>query len=200
MGGADHRGRGLQRREAAGSAATMGARAAPLDEDARADCLPHRVALHGDGQAAAPLAQTGAVERRGAHLELRPMQRIPDYEEHAPVFGEPLIAIDLETESRPQWRPPGSILVGLDQRGRTPPAHEDYDLLLTTAADPPRIWVSTGGSTIDSELAKLRERVRQRPVAAATLAQALPAGAQLCFSDALAVESFAYSMLLGGAE
>jgi len=128
------------------------------------------------------------------------MQGIPDYEEHAPVFGDPLIAIDLEAQSRPEWRPPGSILVGLDRRGRTAPAHEDYDLLLTTAADPPRIWVSTGGSTIDSELARIRERVRLRPVAAATLAQVLRAGAQLSFPDALAVASFAYSMLLGGAE
>jgi hypothetical protein len=128
------------------------------------------------------------------------MQGIPDYEEHAPAFGEPLIEVDLETERPPQWRPPGSILVGLDRHARTPPAHEDYDLLLTTAADPPRVWVSTDESTIDLELARIRNRVRQRPLAAATLAQVLRAGARLSVPDAFAVESFAYSMLLGGAE
>jgi hypothetical protein len=128
------------------------------------------------------------------------MQGMPDYEQHAPVFGQPLIEVDLDAESLPQWRPPGSILVGLDRRASTPPVHEDYDLLLTTAADPPRGWVSVREGTMESELAKIRDRVQRRPFASATLTQVLRAGSRLSVCDALAVESFAYSMLLGGGE
>ena len=128
------------------------------------------------------------------------MQPIIDYEEHAPIFGDPLMAIDLESEKRPERRPPGSILVGLDRHGRLPAADDEFDLLLSTATRPPREWVDVSKETLDGALAVLQKKVHSRPLAASTLAQVLRAGARLPVADALSTESFAYSMLLGGAE
>jgi enoyl-CoA hydratase/carnithine racemase len=123
-----------------------------------------------------------------------------DYETHAPIFGAPLIVIDLEIESPPQRRPPGSILVGLDMAGHLPSADDDFDLLLSFVPNPPRPWVGVGNTAINVILTALEKSVRARPLAASTLAQVLRMGARLPLVDALAVESFAYSTLLGGSE
>jgi hypothetical protein len=124
-----------------------------------------------------------------------------DFETHAPVFGDPLIAVDLQTETPPDRRPPGSILVGIDASGRLPrESSDEFDLLLTAAPSPPRPWVGVGKQTIDAALASIQNSVRARPLAASTLVQVLRAGTRLPFADALAVESFAYSTLLGGVE
>lgn len=129
------------------------------------------------------------------------MQRGLEREAHAPVFGDPLVAIDLAGEDFPRERAPGSILVGVDRRGDLPAEHADAcDLLLTSAADPPRPWVGVAAGPTDAELAFLIERARHRPLAASTLAQVLRLGAQLSVADALVVESLAYSTLLGGPE
>jgi enoyl-CoA hydratase/carnithine racemase len=124
-----------------------------------------------------------------------------DYEAHAPIFGDPMILAELPTESElPARRPPGSMLVGLDRRGRLPDASEDFDLLLTADLNPPRPWVGLPHGSFDAALTTLRNAVSARPIAASTLTQVLRIGAQLQFNDALAMESFAYSMLLGGKE
>jgi enoyl-CoA hydratase/carnithine racemase len=124
-----------------------------------------------------------------------------EYETHAPVFGDPLIVVDLRTETPPERRPPGSILLGIDGDGRLPKdISAEFDLLLTTAPSSPRPWVGVGKQTVDSALASIQNSVRARPLAASTLVQVLQAGARLPFVEALAVESFAYSTLLGGIE
>jgi enoyl-CoA hydratase/carnithine racemase len=124
-----------------------------------------------------------------------------DYEAHAPVFGSPLIEIDLDGgEAVPALRPPGSILIGLDRRGRLPPAGTQFDLLLTSASQAPRPWVAAGTDTFEATLGSLRKSVNDRPLAVATLTQVLRIGSSLPFAEALAVESFAYSTLLGGSE
>ena len=46
----------------------------------------------------------------------------PGIEDHAPVFGAPAFAVDLECEVAPDGRAPGSILIGLDRRGVLPRA------------------------------------------------------------------------------
>jgi hypothetical protein len=124
-----------------------------------------------------------------------------DYEAHAPIFGEPLIEVDLAAAAAPEYRPPGSILVGLDRSGRLPDIDSDaFDLLFTTAFQPPRPWIAVGKETLEGSLGAVRRAVSDRPLAASTLTQVLRIGAQLPFADALAVESFAYSTLLGGSE
>jgi hypothetical protein len=122
-----------------------------------------------------------------------------EQEAHAPVFGVPLVTIDLDLPAAPPERTPGVILLGVDAQGSLPQSHEEAcDLLLTTAADAPRPWVSV--SVLDTELAALDERVRRRPLAASTLAQLLRIGAGRPVADALIMESLAYSALLGGSE
>jgi enoyl-CoA hydratase/carnithine racemase len=128
------------------------------------------------------------------------MARLIDYEAHAPIFGDPIITIDLDSEERPERRPPGSILVGVDRHGRLPPVHDDFDLVLSAAARPPRPWVDVGKETIDDVLAVLQRKARSRPLAVSTLAQVLRLGARLPVADAMLTESLAYSMLLGGSE
>jgi hypothetical protein len=145
------------------------------------------------------------------------VQNDTDYERHAPIFGDPLIGIDLQTETPPVRRAPGSILLGVDRLGRLPAVSEEFDILLTAASSPPPPWVGVGGppavgdgrlpgirdgvsNDINVALAAIQRGVRARPLAASTLAQVLRAGANLPFADALAVESFAYSTLLGGSE
>jgi len=123
-----------------------------------------------------------------------------DYETHAPIFGDPLLVLDLPLAAPPPQRPPGCILLGLDRSGKLAAGDEAFDLLLTPVPDPPRPWVGVGKDTIDGAVAAIHRSVRARPLAASTLAQVLRIGAQLSFADVLAVESYAYSTLLGGSE
>lgn len=88
-------------------------------------------------------------------------------------------------------------MVGIDHAAACPlvdPA--PFDCLLTTAADPERPWIATSAGRIDG----LTAAVAAAPIAAATLCRVLRIGEMLPFRDALALESFAYSNLLGGAE
>jgi hypothetical protein len=124
-----------------------------------------------------------------------------DSEDHSPVFGTPAFAVDLDVDSTPGPRAPGSILIGVDRQGRLPPVEtEDYDLLLTTAIDPPRAWVNVAAAAIGAEAVTLEQKARERPLAASTLTQVLRVGVKLSLPDALVLESFAYSTLLAGPE
>ena len=124
-----------------------------------------------------------------------------EHEAHAPVFGAPVLTIDLATGSAPAARAPGSILIGVDRQGELPAiAIDDYDLLLTTAAAAPRGWVTVPAASLDAEIAALEQSACARPLAASTLAQVLRVGEGLSLADALVLESFAYSTLLAGPE
>ncbi|HYE47100.1 MAG TPA: enoyl-CoA hydratase/isomerase family protein [Caulobacter sp.] len=118
-----------------------------------------------------------------------------EVERHAPLFGAPLRIVDLARED-----PAGAagIVVGLDRDGALPPAPEACDLLLTTAAAPPRPWV--GLSDLDGALARLDAAVTRHPLAATALVQVLRTGQGLAFEEALVLESAIYSTLLGGEE
>lgn len=122
-------------------------------------------------------------------------------EDHAPAFGAPAFAVDLEREEAPGVRAPGSILIGLDRRGALPAIDAgDYDLLLTTVAEAPRPWVGVAPAMIDDAAEQLGRKARERPLAASALAQVLRVGEGLSLPDALVLESFAYSTLLAGPE
>lgn len=100
----------------------------------------------------------------------------------------------------PRWADPGpgAVVVGFDRdsapRLSTP---EAFDILLTTAADPPSPWVRV--DDLDAALERLRAAVELQPVAAAVAAQVLRATLRLPFADALVLESLAYSILLASA-
>ena len=92
---------------------------------------------------------------------------------------------------------PGVVRVGAHRRGDLPRDGLDrFDILLATAPDAPRPWVVAPASGIDAALEQLRRQVERQPAAAAAAAQVLRMTLKLAFDEALALESFAYSMLL----
>lgn len=114
-----------------------------------------------------------------------------------------LHVVDLERDSPPARRgdlPPATLVVGVDRRGLLPAVDpRDFDLLLTSRGDAARPWIALPAASFEAELAALEAAVLRHGMAAAVLAQLLRAGETLGLDDALAIESFAFSMLLGGA-
>jgi hypothetical protein len=125
-------------------------------------------------------------------------------EDLSALGGAPLLVLPTQDAAQAaaiadRLRPGAPILVGVDLAGRTPDGCEAaFDILLTTAAHPPRPWVGVGAEGVDSPIATLRAAAAASPAAAAIFATVLRLGDQLDFEAALAVESLAYSALLGG--
>ncbi|HEY2710015.1 MAG TPA: enoyl-CoA hydratase/isomerase family protein [Caulobacteraceae bacterium] len=87
----------------------------------------------------------------------------------------------------------GVVRIGMSRGGVLPTAGlEQCDILLTTAADPPRPWVQGG----DAMLAEVLACIERQPVAAAVAAQVLRMTLAVSFEQALTLESLGYSMLL----
>jgi enoyl-CoA hydratase/carnithine racemase len=89
--------------------------------------------------------------------------------------------------------------VGIDRFGELPPCDiQLFDCLLTTALSPPKSWVQVPdiGRWIDA----VSKRIAQAPIAAAIGTSVLRVGEFANASDALKIESTAYSALLGGDE
>jgi enoyl-CoA hydratase/carnithine racemase len=120
--------------------------------------------------------------------------------------GEPLAVVDAGEAGTlaslsGELRTGAPILVGVDAEGRLPEALPDlFDILLTSADRPPAPWVGVGREGMAKAISDLRATVRACPVAAAVFATVLKLGDSLDFDGALAVESLAYSALLGGRE
>jgi hypothetical protein len=118
-----------------------------------------------------------------------------DDEAPSPLFGSPLRVMKA-TEPQPRDSPGAAIHVGIGDA--TAYDLSVFDILLTQRPDAHRPWVSV--PNVDEAVSALSIRVNARPKAAATFAQVLRVGQHLPFADALLLESFAYSSLLGGAE
>jgi hypothetical protein len=109
------------------------------------------------------------------------------------------VIVDLACGAPPKALSPTSIVIGVDRAGALPEIHEAcFDLLLTAAPDPARDWIGVNAGELDSMLEHLCVQVRGFGLPAAVLAQVLRIGADLAVADALLLESFAYSVLLGG--
>jgi len=94
----------------------------------------------------------------------------------------------------------GGIRVFVDREGILPKvAVKTFDLLLTSAPNPPRPWVYAEQG-IDGELALLTETVTIAPNASAILVDVLRIVEHCDFASAVQVEALAYSTLLGAAE
>jgi enoyl-CoA hydratase/carnithine racemase len=117
-----------------------------------------------------------------------------------------LVVVDLASPlayrpARGRGAAPAALLVAVDRAGRRPAVDAcDFDLMLTTAGEAARPWIVIEPAALDAEIAALATAVDRHGIAAAVLAQVLRAGEALSFDDALVVESFAFSMLLGGAQ
>jgi len=131
----------------------------------------------------------------------------PENGEDLSALGrEPLVVVcvsdvDVVREATQGLRSGAPILVGVDEAGRTPDDVADvFDILLTTRAQPPRPWAGVGETGVEAAVSGLRAVAARCPIAAAVFTTVLRMGDQLDFDGALALESLAYSTLLGGAE
>ncbi|MET7685273.1 enoyl-CoA hydratase/isomerase family protein [Streptomyces sp. NPDC005423] len=105
----------------------------------------------------------------------------------------PFLLVDLD-RSAPPPSARNQVVVGVaTQPTRT---GGEFDVLLTSAPDAPRPWVSCADT--DAAVRHLRDAVGGQPAAALALVQVLRMGAALPPPDRLLVESFAYSALQGG--
>lgn len=96
---------------------------------------------------------------------------------------------------------PGAILIAVDLEGSLPAVDAAHvDLMLTAASSPsPKCgWISVQDPIL--EVRKLAQAVDRLGRPAGALAQVLRAASGCAASEALLVESFAYSMLLSGRE
>lgn len=116
----------------------------------------------------------------------------------SPLGAEPLVLLD--AVALPECLPP-AVLIAVDRTGTLPALDSDrFDALVTTRPNAPAPWVSIAPARLDAQLETVRANVAAAPIATASLARVLRIAGQLRFEDALEVESFAYSALLGGAE
>lgn len=110
---------------------------------------------------------------------------------HALGYGERMVLGVIDAASTDVGRAPGTILIGTSID--TPVVAETaFDLLLTSARDAPRPWVSCD---VDATLGSLTKAVGRAPDAAVMLAQVLRTGEGLPVDLAIQVESLAYSTL-----
>jgi enoyl-CoA hydratase/carnithine racemase len=111
-----------------------------------------------------------------------------------PVSQAPALA-----EITPRLDPGAPILVGVDAAGDTPSGLDDlFDVLLTTRPAPPRPYVDVTPWGMAVALAAIQDAAQASPAAASIFAGLLRLGEGRSFAEALQMESFAYSTLLGG--
>jgi len=107
--------------------------------------------------------------------------------------------VDLAETVTPGEHSPTTLTIGVDRAGVLPAiGAAEFDLLLTVAGAAPRDWVSVAPTELDATLARLCTLTQAYGLPAAVLAQVLRTGRDLAVPDALLLESFAYSTLLGG--
>lgn len=114
--------------------------------------------------------------------------------------GQPVLVVNAATWRRPAV-PIQAVVIGVDRDGVLPTtAPDDFDMMLTAASAAPPPWVSLDAGDFDVAVERLAEAVRRNPQASTIAAAVLRLTAALPLADALTIESFAYSALLGGAE
>ncbi len=104
-----------------------------------------------------------------------------------------------------QWRPSApdiqAVRIGVDRMGKLPLVDPgQFDVLLTTATEPTACWVSVSPDSFDAHVSALADTARGWPMAATMLCRVLRLSEGRSFADAIDIESFAYSTLLGGSE
>ncbi|MCZ4314802.1 enoyl-CoA hydratase/isomerase family protein [Comamonadaceae bacterium G21597-S1] len=122
-----------------------------------------------------------------------------------PDMSAPLVVVlaqgtarDTELSAAPELP---AIIVALDPRGALPTGWaQQADVLLTTAPGAPAPWVAVPPAAWDATLDAIALCVAGSPLASVALVQVLRAGVGSGFAQALLLESFAYSTLLGGVE
>jgi enoyl-CoA hydratase/isomerase-like protein len=124
---------------------------------------------------------------------------MPQFEVQASDLTAEVVIVDLAGDATPAALSPTAIVIGVDRAAAMPMLNAaDFDLLLTAAPQPTRDWIAVDAAEIDAMLEHLGAQVRGFGLPAAVLAQVLRTASALPVADALLLESFAYSALLGG--
>ncbi|MEH6757414.1 MAG: enoyl-CoA hydratase/isomerase family protein [Parasphingorhabdus sp.] len=114
--------------------------------------------------------------------------------------GKPVLVVEAASWHRPA-SPIQAVVIGIDREGDLPTvSDQEFDVLLTTFKAAPKPWVSLDPTQFDDTVQRLTGSVDANPIAATIGAQVLRLSSGLTLSDAITVESFAYSALLGGGE
>src|SRR5690606_39166977 len=114
--------------------------------------------------------------------------------------GTPMLVVDAANWIRPVHSLQ-AVIIGIDRGGDLPAVIEqEFDVLLTTYKAAPMPWVSLEPARFDEMVQRLSGSVEANPIAATIAAQVLRLSTGLTLPDAIKVESFAYSALLGGGE
>lgn len=93
---------------------------------------------------------------------------------------------------------PGVVRLGVHRDGPIPGGGlDDFDILLSADPAAPGPWVGVDPEKLALTIADLKNAVAKQPAAAAVCAQVLRMTLSVSFDQALALESLAYSMLLG---
>ncbi|WP_189338467.1 enoyl-CoA hydratase/isomerase family protein [Sphingobium sp. SCG-1] len=127
-------------------------------------------------------------------------------EDHSPLGSWPAQIIDLalpraEEAAHALSHVGMTGLLGIDLAGDLPPVDPDhFDMMLTIRPGAPAPWVSLRADRIESEAESILQAVYRTPVTATSLCRILRMNGNMPFRDAVALESFAYSALLGGSE
>jgi hypothetical protein len=124
-----------------------------------------------------------------------------DPEAFSPLGGSPAVTLraGAEDDTASAVRAASSaVTIGVDRAGVLPACSvASYDVLLTTAPSPPAPWVSV--RDVDEGAATLMRAIATQPIAASVLCEVLRLGEAHDLRGAIALESLAYSTLLGSA-
>nr|WP_087574857.1 enoyl-CoA hydratase/isomerase family protein [Sphingomonas sp. CDS-1] len=126
-----------------------------------------------------------------------------ELEDFGPLGTRPVCIIDT-AESAAHVRAPAvraaplGIVIGVDRAGSTPALDAAaFDVLLTTAADPPAPWVHVPAGRLEDRLGDMIRKAEAAPVAASIALATLRIVEAVSVEAGLQVESLAYSVLLG---
>ena len=93
--------------------------------------------------------------------------------------GEPVLIVSAADWRRPDL-PIQAVVIGVDREAALPKtAIDDFDLLLTSAPDAPRPWVSIKPGKMDTEVGRLAGAVQANPQAATIAASTLRMASRL---------------------
>jgi Enoyl-CoA hydratase/isomerase len=118
------------------------------------------------------------------------------------ALGEPILVVDVDDLDPVDLAIPSGcpcVVVAVSAAATPPPPPGGPDVFLSAASNPPAPWVGCG-TELDQATRRLESAVLANPQAATTLAQIVRLGAGLDRSQALVVESLAYSTLQSGPE
>src|SRR5512143_176358 len=172
-------------------------------------CAPPRRPRPGRSAPAFPTTTPASCSGASSRRRCRPRRPSPDAMAPAATHGEGLLS-DLRAlgaaraeivrfPGEPEGpRPaPGAVRIGVHAGGALPAVDpEAFDILLCSDPRAPRPWVGLAEDRLQPALGGLIDQVRRQPSACVTAAEVLRASLSLAWEEALAVESFAYSMLL----